>query len=63
MAHLQNRTTRFEAHPLTPPQEGGLSPYTVHGYVRTLKVFAAWLAEEGLTGTNVLARLKKPKLP
>lgn len=63
IAHLQSRNCRFENHPLSPKQEGGLSPYTIHGYVRTLKVFASWLAEEGFTSTNVLARLKAPKLP
>ncbi len=63
VAHLQSRTCRFENHPLSPRQEGGLSPFTIHGYVRTLKAFSSWLAEEGFTTGNVLARLKAPKLP
>ena len=63
VASLQNRTCRFVDHPKRQRTEGGLSAYTVHGYVRTLKVFATWLFEEGFTATNVLSKLKRPKLP
>lgn len=63
VAHLQSRDTRFENHPKSPAKEGGLSPYTIHGYVRTLKSFSSWLVEEGFTQSNVLAKLKRPKLP
>jgi site-specific recombinase XerD len=63
VASLQNRTCRFEDHPKRQKTEGGLSAYTVHGYVRTLKVFSSWLFEEGFTATNVLAKLHRPKLP
>lgn len=47
IASLEERTSRYDDHPLSPKQEGGLSPYTIHGYVRTLKAFGAWLEEEG----------------
>jgi integrase/recombinase XerC/integrase/recombinase XerD len=63
VAFLQGQTTRWNGHPLIPAQEGGFSPYTIHGYVRTLKAFASWLVEEGFTGTDVFAKLKRPKLP
>ncbi len=63
VAALQQQTTRFEGHPFAPPREGGLSPYTIHGYVRALKAFSSWLAAEQFTTHDVLARLKRPKLP
>jgi len=63
IASLQERTSRYDGHPLSPKQEGGLSPYTIHGYVRTLKAFGSWLLEEDYTPRNVFARLKRPKLP
>jgi site-specific recombinase XerD len=44
-------------------QERGLSPYTVQGYVRTLKVFDSWLFNEGYLPENMLLRLKTPKVP
>ena len=63
IAHLQGRTTRYEDHRLRPLKQGGLSPHTIHAYVRTLKVFGNWLHEEGYTGSHPFARLKTPKLP
>ena len=63
VASLQKRTTRYQHHPLTPEQKGGLSPQTIHGYVRALKAFSAWLAEEEHTSRDIFARLKRPKLP
>lgn len=63
VAQLQGRAERYDAHPLIPTMQGGLSAYTIHGYVRTLKVFAGWLHDEGFTNANVLTKLKRPKLP
>ncbi|MHB1357014.1 MAG: tyrosine-type recombinase/integrase, partial [Anaerolineae bacterium] len=63
IASLQARTTRFENHPLAPVQEGGLSPFTIHGYVRAIKAFSSWIYEEGFSKTNLLAKLKRPTLP
>lgn len=63
IAVLQGQTTRWNGHPVIPPQQGPLSPYTIHGYVRTLKAFSTWLVEEEFTGTDVFAKLKRPKLP
>jgi site-specific recombinase XerD len=63
VAELQDRNTRYDDHPITPTQRGGLSPFTIHGYVRAIKAFASWLHEEGFTSANPLKRLKRPKLP
>lgn len=63
IASLQARTSRYVNHPRAHEQEGGLSPSTISAYVRTLKVFSGWLYEENYTKTNVLAKLKKPKVP
>jgi len=63
VASLQSKTSRYQDHPFLKPKDGGLSPHTIHGYVRSLKAFSSWLAEEGLTDTNIFSRLKRPKLP
>jgi site-specific recombinase XerD len=44
-------------------QERNLSPYTIQGHVRALKVFDSWLLNESYVPENVLARLKTPKVP
>jgi len=63
IASLQQRETRYPNHPWREEVEGKLSANTVDGYVRALKAFSSWLAEEGYTRTNILSRLKRPKLP
>jgi len=40
-----------------------LSPFTVQGFVRSLKAFCSWLYQEGYTEENELAYLKLPKVP
>jgi site-specific recombinase XerD len=44
-------------------QGRGISPYTIQGKARTLKVFASWLKDEGYTPGNVLDTVKVPKVP
>lgn len=61
--HLQSQTTRNEDHQYRQPMEGGLSPRSVSGYVRTLKAFGGWLSEEGYVQEHPFERLKSPKLP
>lgn len=63
IAQLQGRKTRYESHNVRPQKEGGLSSYTIHGYVRTLKAFGNWLHEEGYAAKSPFERLKPPKLP
>ncbi len=63
IAFLQGRSTRYEDHEMRPVKEGGLSPHSVHGYVRTLKAFGSWMSEEGYVKRHPFQRLKPPKLP
>ncbi len=63
VASLQGQSCRYENHPNREKVEGGLSPNTVHAYVRAMKAFSAWLGVEGYTKADVLSRLKRPKLP
>jgi site-specific recombinase XerD len=44
-------------------QVRALSPHTIQGKVRTLKVFSSWLHAEGYTEWNVLANVGLPKVP
>jgi site-specific recombinase XerD len=63
VASLQEKTTRYDNHPIAPKKEGGLSAFTIHSYVRAIKSFANWLYDEGFTKQNLLAKLKRPQLP
>ena len=60
---LQERDTRYSNHPISHEKEGGLSAHTISAYVRTLKVFSAWLFDMQYTKTDVLDKYKRPKLP
>ena len=62
VASLQERDQRFVDHPYRETLKGGLSPYTIHGYVRAMRAFTAWLVEEGYCSTDPLAKLRRPKL-
>jgi hypothetical protein len=61
VAELQGRSERYSNHPTMPTMKGGLSAYTIHGYVRSLKVFAAWPLDAGFTNSNILVKLRRPK--
>lgn len=50
-------------HPRMATQDRLLSPYTVRGYVRALKVFFSWCFQEELIDANPSARLVQPKAP
>jgi site-specific recombinase XerD len=63
VAHLQDRETLYDEHPITPTRKGKLSAFTIHSYVRAIKAFSSWLHEEGFTSSNVMMRLKRPSLP
>lgn len=63
VAHLQARNTRYDNHEMRPVKKGGLSPHTIHAYVRSLKAFGSWLFEEGYVTYHPFQRLKPPKLP
>ncbi|MEI2691569.1 MAG: tyrosine-type recombinase/integrase [Anaerolineae bacterium] len=63
VAHLQGKSTRYDEHHMRPTEKGGLSPHSVHAYVRTLKTFGSWLVEEEYVEVHPFQRLKPPKLP
>lgn len=44
-------------------QGKSLSPYTIQGKVRALKVFSSWLFTESYTPDNMLSNVKLPKVP
>ncbi len=60
--YLQNEVTRWEGNPHTK-DERRLSPFSVQGYVRTIKAFWSWLMAEGYISNNPMERLKLPKVP
>lgn len=60
---LMDRKTRYPNHPKREQKKGGLSPSTINGFARSLKAFSTWLHEDGYTETNILARMKAPKVP
>ena len=47
---------------MVPRESRPLSDRSVNCYVRSLRAFATWLFEQEYTATNVLARLKPPKV-
>lgn len=63
VAQLQSREQRYEDHPFLEPRAGGLSPNTIHGYVRALKAFGSWLQAEGIVAHDPFGKLKRPKTP
>ena len=60
--HLQNEVTRWESNPYTR-DEKRLSPFSVQGYVITIKAFWLWLVTEGYVSDNPMERLRIPKVP
>ncbi len=61
---LCERQTRYEDHPSgRAALAGGLSPYTLHGYIRAARHFFKWLAAEGVIASSPAERLELPKLP
>ena len=61
IGYLQNETCRWENHP-NIKREQKLSPYSIHGYVRTMKAFWSWLHAEGYISNNIMTGLKPPKV-
>lgn len=57
--HLSSRN-RYMGHPCKKEVAQPMSKATLRGYVRALKVWASYLAEEGYTKTNVFARIRLP---
>lgn len=63
LADLQSRSGRYANHPKRKQVQGGLSPYTLRGYVRALKRFFRWLVNEELIERDPSLRLVVPRLP
>jgi len=62
-ADLQDKQARYTTHPTRGVVEGGLSPWTLHGYCRAARRLFRWLCEEGVLSNNPALRLELPKLP
>ncbi len=60
---LQTRAERYVHHPKRRVHDGGLSVFTIRGYVRTVKRFFKWLHDEGRITVNPMTRLQMPKKP
>lgn len=62
-ASLANRDYRWVEHPYKPVEEGGLSPWTLHRHIRSIRRFFGWCVDEGLLVSSSAERLELPKLP
>ena len=60
--YLQNEVTRWESSPYNRDGKR-LSPFSVQGYVRTIKAFWSRLVAEGYIQNNPMEKLKIPKVP
>ena len=60
--HLQ-KSRRWPNRGTAGKDFGGLSPFSIQGYVRDIKAFWSWLERQGYIGKNVMARLPLPKVP
>ncbi|MBI4331494.1 MAG: tyrosine-type recombinase/integrase [Chloroflexi bacterium] len=54
---------RWNNHPFHMGDDKPLSPFTIAGYVRTVKAFWSWLVREGYLKENPLAKVKIPRTP
>jgi integrase/recombinase XerD len=57
--NLQSRDVKFVNHPFRKPEAGKLSSNTIAAAVKVVKLFFAWLAEEGLIEVNPAAELPR----
>ena len=60
---LASKQEIYTEHPTRPSKSKQLSVYSLHGYVRTVRIFFRWLFEEGHLPKSPAARLELPKLP
>lgn len=45
IAQIHEQPRRFENHHRHPTEEGGLSPYTIHGRIKSIQTFFNWLVK------------------
>jgi len=62
-AWLWEKNSRWADHPGRPEEEGGLSPWTRHGYIRAIRRFFNFLVNEGLLEHSPAQRLELPSRP
>ncbi len=60
---LLEKNSRWASHSHKPEQEGGLSTWTIRGYIRAIRRFFNWLVEEGYLPSSPAQRLKMPPKP
>lgn len=60
---LVDRPERWSEHPCRPTKPGGLSAFTLHGYVRAWQAFFRWCIVQEYCERNPARALRKPKLP
>ena len=53
----------FSNHPYSKAQLRGLSGHTINTYMRSIRAFWSWLAEEEIIESNPFSKLKIPKPP
>ncbi|MBZ0319530.1 MAG: tyrosine-type recombinase/integrase [Anaerolineae bacterium] len=55
----------FEGHPKRPAEDGALSPYTVHGRVKTIRAFFSWLVKMDVLqpSQNPVRNIEQKTLP
>lgn len=60
---LMDKGSRWANHPGRPEVEGGLSNWTIRGYIRTIRIFFNFLVEDGYLEDSPAKRLKLPRRP
>jgi len=61
--HIRAFILYLQSEARTPRSEKMLSPATVQGYVRTIKVFFSWVVREEYLSHNPTTRIPVPKAP
>lgn len=61
--HLQSEVRADSNNPRKPSREDGLSPFTVAGYMRSLRAFFNWAVEEGILEDSPIRGLRLPQVP
>lgn len=62
-ADLIRGSERYTTHPSRRPMRGGLSQWTLHGYIRATRRLFRWLVDEGVLDISPAVRLELPPLP
>lgn len=63
LTFLRGRSNRYETHNKRTVQQGGLSPYTIRGYQRSLSAFFRWAVKEHYLTANPMEKVESMKMP